>query len=105
MLKQQNELQNHFHSLNYSNYNILNFYYNKHRHRRLNFSIRNLFFIKNINTFKLKSIFLLSMLFDLTLSNFSTSEKNFEFFRESNATFLSSINNKNFFVNKKTRNC
>ena len=44
MLKQQNELQNHFHFQNYSNYNILNFYCNMRRHRRLNFSIRNHFF-------------------------------------------------------------
>ena len=44
MLKQKNELQNHFHFLNYSNYNILNFYCNIRRYQRLNFSIRNFFF-------------------------------------------------------------
>ena len=45
MLKQQNKLQNHFHFLSYSNYNILNFYCNKRRYRYLNFSTRNYFFL------------------------------------------------------------
>ena len=76
MLKQQNELQNYFHFLNYSNYNILNFYCNKHRHRRLNFSIRNhFFFIKNINTFKSKSIFFIVIVIKFDIIKFSERKK------------------------------